>query len=220
MYSNYSFNPNRNRYVNSPYQPNPYDNYNSFYPTYPYYYSERQQPVRGQATWTEGGQVTQCGIPWSSNEYMTVAVGENSPYQCGQQLKIRNVSTPVPREILVTVVDQVPGYPANKINLHRRAFEALGANPSVGVINVEIIPSPELEQEQWGKYLLEVTQTAYPSYSITEYNTVAKTQLSPTQIQETYEFTLQSPQETITVQGNIIYNPNTDRVISFDIKEV
>ncbi|WP_099158229.1 DUF3889 domain-containing protein [Virgibacillus ndiopensis] len=215
MYSNNYYYP----YVYSPYYfQNPHATYDR---NYPYYnnYLDRQQPVRGQATWTEGGQVTKCGIPWSSNQYMTVAVGENSPYQCGQTLKITNLTTPT-RDILVTVVDQVPSYPANKINLHRKAFEALGANTSQGVINVEISPSPELEQEKWGKYLLEVTQTAYPNYNVTEYNKIGETQLSSNQTQETYEYVLQSSQERIKVQGTVIYNPNTDRIISFDIKEV
>lgn len=224
MYSNYSYLPNGNQYVDNPYQAIPYGQQAYYknsrgYPMFSHYV-ERQQPVKGQATWTEGGQVTHCGIPWSDNQYMTAAVGENSPYQCGQTLKIRNLSSPGQREIIVTVVDQVRGYPANKINLHRKAFETLGANPDVGVIDIEIFPSPELEQEKWGKYLLEVTQTAYPGYRVMEYNTVGKTQVSSEQTKETYDFILQSPQEKIRVRGNVIYNSNTDRVISFDLKEM
>lgn len=218
MYPNYFTMQNANQYVNRPYQANPYYDYYRDYSTYPYY-MERQQPVRGQATWTEGGQVTKCGIPWSDNQYMTVAVGENTPYGCGDILKIRNLSIPG-REVLVEVVDQVRGYPANKINLQKKAFQALGASLEQGVINIEIIPSPELEQEKWGKYLLEVTQTAYPGYNVIEYNTIGKNQVSPTQMKETYEYILQSPQEKIKVQGNVIYNMNTDRIISFDINEV
>lgn len=207
MYSNYFHPP----HVNQSY-------YNSrFYPTYPYY-ADRQQSIQGQATWTEGGQITQCGIPWSQNQYMTAAVGVNTPYQCGQTIKI--LYPPTQRALLVTVVDRVPGYPLNKINLHRKAFETLGANPDMGIINVEITPSPELEQEKWGKYLLEVTQTAYPSYNVTDYSFVGKTEVSPTQTKETYEFILESPQERIKVQGTVIYNPITDRIISFDVKEV
>lgn len=99
---------------------------------------------------------------------MTAAVGPNSPYQCGQTLKIRNPATG--REILVTIVDETAGYAQNQITLHRRAFETLGANPQQGVLNVEISPIPELEQQKWGKYLLEIIQTAYPSYQVTEYN--------------------------------------------------
>ena len=181
-------------------------------------YPSRQQPVRGQATWTEGGQVTQCGIPWSDNQYMTVAVGENTPYQCGQTLKVKNLANQ--REVVVEVVDQVIGYPPNRINLHRRAFEALGASPGIGVLNVEITPSPELEEEQWGKYLLGVVQTAYPNYNVTDYQSAGKTSISANQVKETYNYVLQSQQEMIKVQGNVIYNPNTDRVVSFDLTEL
>lgn len=225
MYSNYGFRPNQIQHGFNPM----YSNQNVYYPNYygqiypPTHYPtylDRQQPIRGQATWTDGGQVTQCGIPWSRNRYMTAAVGINSPYKCGQSLKIRNLSTPGSREIIVTVVDQVAGYPANKINLHRRAFQALGANPDLGVMNIMIIPSPELEQEKWGKYLLEVAQTAYPGSNIIEYRSLGKSQLSPERTKETYEFILQSPRERITVQGNVIYNPQTDRVVSFDLVEV
>ncbi|WP_078550049.1 DUF3889 domain-containing protein [Litchfieldia alkalitelluris] len=216
MYQNYysQGNPNYNGYY--PYYQYSYDSYYRGYP----YYETRQQPVRGQATWTEGGQVTQCGIPWSHNEFMTAAVGAETPYQCGQTLRVRNLSSPVPKDILVEVVDKVPDFPANKINLHRKAFLALGANPSVGVINVEITPSPEVKQEEWGRYLLAVAQSAYPGYNVTNYTYVGRKELAPTQIQQTYNFVLKSPQEEIRVQGNVIYNPNTNRVISFDLKEV
>lgn len=198
----------------------PYYDYNTTYPLESTNYWNRQQTVRGQATWTTGGQVTKCGIAWSKNEFMTVAVGENSPYKCGQTLKIRNLTSPGQREIIVTIVDTVAGYPANKINLHRNAFMALGANPSIGVINVEITPSPELEKERWGKYLLEVIGTAYPSYNVTDYHFIRKTQVSPTQTKETYEFIIQAQQDNIRVQGNVVYNPNTDRVTSIDFKEM
>ncbi|GAA0316742.1 hypothetical protein GCM10008967_04180 [Bacillus carboniphilus] len=214
MYQNY--------YYGNPYgqyQANSYGQY-SYYDYRYHWFMMRQQPVRGQASWTDGGNVTKCGIPWSDNKYMTVAVSQNSPYQCGESLKVRNLSTPGGREVIVTVVDQVAGYPANKINLHRKAFETLGASTNQGVINVEIIPSPELEQEKWGKYLLELTQTAYPGYQVKDYKTIGKTEVSAEQTREVYEFNLQSPQESIKVRGTVLYNPKTDRVISFDLKEV
>lgn len=193
-----------------------------FYSTnvYPQYRYNRQQSVRGQATWTNGGTITKCGIPWSKNEYMTAAVGVNSPYKCGQPLKVRNLSTPGAREIIVTVVDQVADYSPHNINLHRRAFEALGAPLDVGILPVEIIPSPELEQEKWGKYLLEVAQTAYPGFNVIEYKSIGKKQISPQQTREIYEFILQSPQEKMTIQGTVHYNPETDRILSFNLKEV
>lgn len=206
-------------YATNPYQAVPNYGYFRSYPAYPYYMDDRQQHVRGQATWTEGGQVTHCGIPWSEYDYMTAAVGGDTPYHCGQTLKIRNLSIPA-REVLVTVVDQVPGYPANKINLHRRAFEALGGNPNEGVMNIEIMPSPELEQQEWGKYLLEVVQVSYPGYNIVEYNALRKTQLGSTRRKETYEYILESPQEQLTIHGNVIYDKNTDRIVSLDIKEI
>ncbi|MFC7064189.1 DUF3889 domain-containing protein [Halobacillus seohaensis] len=222
MYPNYPyFGPYTYPYAIHPYHGIPYipqDTRNSNYQPYPFHTADRQQPVQGQASWTEGGAVTQCGIPWSNNRYMTVAVGRNSPYQCGQTLKVTRPSTG--KSVLVMVVDQVPEYQANKINLHRRAFETLGASPDVGIINVEITPSPELEEEKWGKYLLEITQTAYPSYNVTEYNTIEKTQVNSNRTKETYEYSLQSPQENIKVRGTVIYDTNTDRVVSFDLKEM
>ncbi|MUK90406.1 DUF3889 domain-containing protein [Ornithinibacillus sp. L9] len=203
-----------------------YPDYRVAYVPYPYGTTSmipttwtRQQPVSGRATWTEGGPTTQCGIPWSTNEYMTVAVGQNSPYQCGQSIKVRNPAIPG-REVIVTVVDKVSSGDASQITLHRRAFEALGANPDIGVLNVEIIADPELEEERWGKYLLEVVQTAYPNANVTEYNTVEKSQVSATETKETYDFILQSPEGQMTVRGNVVYNPQTNRVISFDLSEV
>ncbi|MDQ0298078.1 rare lipoprotein A [Salibacterium salarium] len=218
MYYNhyYAYVPHVQPYVNPyqvPYAP-PQPSFNREYPVH----AERQQTVRGQATWTEGGPVTKCNMAWSDNQYMTTAVGENSPYKCGQALKVRNLNTG--REMIVTVVDEVAGYPNNRLNLHRRAFEALGSNPNVGVMDIEITPSPDVEETQWGKYLVEVVQRAYPNYNVTDYQSVETTQMNAERMRETYEFTLQSPQETMTVRGSVTYNPNTNRVLSMSVQEV
>ncbi|RSL31494.1 DUF3889 domain-containing protein [Salibacterium salarium] len=218
MYYNhyYAYVPHVQPYVNPyqvPYAPTQ-PSYDRGYPMY----AERQQTVWGQATWTEGGPVTKCNMAWSDNQYMTTAVGENSPYECGQALKVRNLNTG--REMIVTVVDEVAGYPNNRLNLHRRAFEALGSNPNVGVMDIEITPSPDVDETQWGKYLVEVVQRAYPNYNVTDYQSVETTQVNAERTRETYEFTLQSPQETMTVRGSVTYNPNTNRVLSMNIQEV
>ncbi|WP_085508584.1 DUF3889 domain-containing protein [Thalassobacillus devorans] len=218
MYPNHFHMPYAYPYVTNPYQAPyaryPYSNYYRGYQTY----HDVRQPVRGQATWTEGGTVTQCGIPWSANLYMTVAVGQNSPYKCGDTLKVKNLANG--REVLVTVVDQVAGYGKNKVNLHRKAFETLGANVDLGVINVEITTGVELEEEKWGKYLLEVVQSSYPNYDVTDYSRVSKTKQNANRMKETYKYVLRSPQETITIEGTVVYNPNTDRIVSMDFKEV
>lgn len=224
MYSNYSYWANLYQYGHHPYHPNsytqhPYYGYDRVYQGYAYPHT-RQQPLKGHATWTDGGQVTKCNIPWSDNQYMTAAVGADSPFQCGQSIKVRNLSTPGSKEIIVTVVDQVRGYPANRLNLHRKAFEALGATAGMGVIEIEIIASPELEQEKWGKYLLLVTQAAYPGYNVRDYKSVEKTAVSADQTRESFDFVLQSSQETIKVRATVLYNPNTDRIITFDLKEL
>ncbi|WP_052947378.1 hypothetical protein [Aneurinibacillus tyrosinisolvens] len=84
--------------------------------------------------------MTKCGIPWTYNNGMTAAVGESSPYKCNQVLKVKNISIPQPKEVFVVVVDEVKGFPPNKLNLHRDAFEALGSPASVGIIEIEITP--------------------------------------------------------------------------------
>src|SRR5699024_1833617 len=74
-YHHYGYGPHVNQYTNYPYRDHPYmpqhqqayDYYNPFYPADPGGTLERQQSFRGQPTWTEGGQVTECGIPWSNN---------------------------------------------------------------------------------------------------------------------------------------------------------
>ncbi|WP_236939183.1 DUF3889 domain-containing protein [Evansella clarkii] len=183
----------------------------------------RQQVVRGQATWTDGGQVTRCGIPWSQNNFMTAAVGSNTPYRCGERLRVRNLASP-DQEITVIIVDQVINFPGNRLNLHRRAFEALGGSLNQGVLNIEFTPTGEEaetgQEEMWGAYLLGVVQAAYPNYRVVNYRPVDKTQQSGNRIRETYEFNLQSQEEQITVRSNVVYNPDTNRVISTDIQEV
>ncbi|MBM7677304.1 rare lipoprotein A [Gracilibacillus alcaliphilus] len=183
-----------------------------------YTYDIRQNLINGQATWTEGGATTQCNLPWSHNQYMTAAVSSQSPYQCGQLIKV--IYPQNGREVIVTVVDAVPNAPATRINLHRKAFEALGVNPAVGVIPIQFEPSPHLEEEKWGKYLLEVTQVAYPHLRVTDYALVERSQPAANQVKEVYDFVLQGAQEQLTIRGTVIYNPTTDRVVSFNIQEI
>ncbi|WP_062046603.1 hypothetical protein [Bacillus sp. JCM 19034] len=49
----------------------------------------REQLISGDATWTNGGAVTKCGLPWTMNQSMTVAVSEQSRFRCGEKLRIR-----------------------------------------------------------------------------------------------------------------------------------
>lgn len=128
------------------YQPtnaNPFDTPGSFqqpanHPFNVWDRPENLNTIKGKAAWTKGGTPTKCRIPWSYNKYMTVAVSSKSPYKCGQVLKIENLNTG--DEIFGIVVDEVVDYPANKINLHKRAFQALGADPEVGIIDVNVTP--------------------------------------------------------------------------------
>src|SRR5699024_7172082 len=125
MYANDGFAPHMNQYA---YRSNPYP----LSPIHmPYYYgcpsyamhpsrSYREQPVRGQAPWTEGRKVTKRRIPWSDQKYMSVAVGDTAPEKSGESLRIRNLSMPGGREIVGKVGGQVEGYPATKLTLHRR----------------------------------------------------------------------------------------------------
>ncbi|MFA9558854.1 DUF3889 domain-containing protein [Evansella sp. AB-rgal1] len=226
-----SFLPNVNPYGKP--QENPYayypnhDYYNPHYIAYPYmgnpHIMYRQQPTTGQAMWTEGGQVTQCGIPWSQNKYMTAAVGDHSTIQCGEKVTVKNLSLPDQKEITVLIVDRVPNFGANNINLHRKAFEALGANVNEGVISVEIIPTTSMEEHvgTWGNYLTGVVQPAYPGYIITDFQFIESTEVSQNQVKDVYEFNLQSPmtQQKMKLQANITYNPATNKVISLDFKE-
>lgn len=221
MYPNYpySYNQYPGYYIPQPY----HDYYRSYYGNAynPYYaYNDYRQPVSGKATWTEGGAVTKCNIPWSRDDYMTVAVGEGAPYQCGQKITVKNMSSGDQQEIEVTVVDQVVGYPPNKINLHRKAFEALGAKLDAGVIDVEISVYSQMESSKWGNYLMTVTQSAYPDYQISDYKAVGKTEVSSERTKVTYEFVLQAPQGMLKVRSSVVYNPKTGRMVSFDIKEM
>ncbi|WP_068675570.1 DUF3889 domain-containing protein [Oceanobacillus sp. Castelsardo] len=181
---------------------------------------DERQPVHGQVTWTYGGPVTKCELPWSENNYMTAAVGEDSPYRCGQFIRLKNIQAPYGREIVVMVVDEVEGYPSNRINIHRKAFEALGVNPSVGVLNVEIIPASDSQMEGWGARLLHVVETAYPGYRMKEYHLLTKTRVSETTMKESYSFKLQKSHETLEIQGDIFYNPELNRLRTIQIREV
>jgi hypothetical protein len=175
--------------------------------------------LSGQATWTEGGATTKCGIPWSENNYMTAAVGPTSPYKCGQTLKVINVNSVVQKEVNVTVVDTVEDFPRNKINLHRRAFQALGAPIEAGVINVEITPVTQQQYAKWGRTLLEVTKNSYPNYDIVDYNFVGSKDVNDNLVQETFKFTLQRGQEKKVINAHVTFNPATENIISINLDE-
>lgn len=214
-YNPYPYNPYPVYYVPQQY----YDYYRNYYSN-PYYQHYYRQHTQGQATWTEGGAVTKCNMPWSTNNYMTAAVGQGAPYQCGQKLTVKNMSSGQQQEIEVTVVDQVTGYPQNKINLHKRAFEALGASAETGVINVEISVYTQMDKGDWAKYLMSVTQAAYPEYQISDYKTIGETEIAKDRTKVTYEFVLQAPQGMMKVRTSAVYHPKTNKVLSFDVKEV
>lgn len=181
---------------------------------------EREKSVKGHATWSEGGKITKCSIPWSHNEFMTTAVGSNSPYKCGEVLLVKNLANN--KEIKVTVVDEIRGYPSNRISLHRKAFEALGANLDEGIINIEIMPAPvaEAARGDWGNYLLNVARAAFPQYNITGYQTIDQQPLESSQVQHTYDYFLESYEGTNTIRGNVIIDSSNNQVLSIDLKEV
>lgn len=181
---------------------------------------EISQTIRGTATWTNGGPITKCGIPWSTNNYMTVAISPQSPYRCGQKLRIRNLSSQFPREIVVTVVDTVEGFPRNRINLHRRAFEALGAPTSIGLISVEITPiRQQVEYAKWGRLLLNLTKDAFPNYKVIDYQFVGSERISDNQVREVFDFILQSNSEKINVRATVVFNPANDKIHSITFVE-
>lgn len=175
----------------------------------------RQGAERGQATWTEGGQYTKCGIPWSHNEFMTVAVGENSPYRCGKIMKVSSPETG--REIYVTVVDEVQGYPANRINLHRRAFEALGVNLDAGVLEVQVAPASSGDPGNMARKLEEVVRLAFPNASIRSYQPIDRRTTEAGNAQERSDFIIEVNGQRKTVRGEIIYHPGTEEMISMNL---
>lgn len=180
----------------------------------------RQPTIRGQATWTEGGQVTKCNIPWSENEYMTAAVGESSPFQCGETIKIRNLQAPFGREIYVKIVDEVEGYPEEKINLHRKAFEALGINPNVGIVQVEMTPISQDEERNWEQYILQIAQSTFPNSTITNLDFVRKSSPNTSQTMSTYLVTLDNMQRLFQVEASVTYETPSNRVMSVQLKRI
>jgi len=180
-----------------------------------FYPEERQKVVRGQATWTEGGQYTKCGIPWSYNGFMTGAVGENSPYRCGEVIQVSSPETG--KAIHVTVVDEVQGYPSNKINLHRRAFEALGANLDVGILDVQIVPGSTGEDGRLEEKLEEVVRFVYPNATIRSYQPIDRKLTEVRDIQEKSDFVLEVNGKKRTVRGEMTYQPESGEVVSIHL---
>ncbi|WEG11043.1 RlpA-like double-psi beta-barrel domain-containing protein [Pullulanibacillus sp. KACC 23026] len=184
---------------------------------------EREKPVKGEATWTDGGSITKCNIPWSDNHYMTAGVGTNSPYKCGEMLHVKNLSNQ--KEINVIVVDEISSNHPKRITLHRKAFEALGAKLEEGLIHIEIVPvsksaSHTTGRSEWVNYLVNVTRAAFPHYIVKGYRPIEERQYTPSHIQESFDFFLQSQSGTKFVRGTVLFDVTSNQVLSVDLKEL
>ncbi|GIO25930.1 RlpA-like double-psi beta-barrel domain-containing protein [Ornithinibacillus bavariensis] len=204
-------------------QPNYYYGYYP-YPVYPVpayrvpepIPTDEIQRISGEATWTMGGESTQCGFSWSTNNYMTVAVGNNSPYTCGQRIRVRNPENG--KAINATVVDTVHGFPNNRINLHRRAFEALGANPNQGILHIEIEPVRDEEEGRKGEYLQEIVQTAFSQANVRGYDFLGKTEDTSSFVTENYNFFVQTNEGDYSVRGTVSFHPESDQIAALKLE--
>ncbi|MET3684327.1 rare lipoprotein A [Alkalibacillus flavidus] len=190
-------------------------------PTYvyaPFRVEHEDGSVAGDATWTEGGEVTKCNLSWSDMNNMTTAVSPNSPYQCGDLLKVTYLETG--QSITVKVVDSVSGYPKNRLNLHRQAFQALGANLDLGVIPVVISRVSASNGSRYEQMLMNMMQAAFPNARMKQSRQTNKEQMSGGRMKETYEMVLETEVSDVTMQGDVVYHPTSQQVQSIHFKRL
>ncbi|MDQ0159353.1 RlpA-like double-psi beta-barrel domain-containing protein [Alkalibacillus salilacus] len=175
------------------------------------------ETISGDTTWTEGGSVTKCNLAWSDMNHMTTAVSADSPYTCGQLLNVKFEDTG--KEVTVKVVDTVAGYPPNRLNLHRKAFEALGANLDWGIIPIRISVVPTDGNGQLRDVLWNVLGQTYPGATIKNSQWQGEENVSGGYRKESYLFTLGTSEGDITVRGDVVFHPNTKRIRSINLTE-
>lgn len=73
---------------------------------------------------------------------------------------------------------------------------------------------------KWGKIAVEVAKLNYPDSKISDYQYKGREEITDTQSKDTFELKIQSKDRTFTAKVMILFNPQTESLLSFSIEEV
>lgn len=78
----------------------------------------------------------------------------------------------------------------------------------------------QVDYEKWGRIAVEVAKENYPDAEISDYQYVGREEISATQARDTFRLQVKEDQRTFQINVGILFNPQTDRLISLSIEEV
>jgi Protein of unknown function (DUF3889) len=76
------------------------------------------------------------------------------------------------------------------------------------------------DYEKWGKIAVDVAKLNYPDSKISDYQYRGREELTDTQSKDTFELTVQTKERTFTAKVMILFNPQTESLVSLSIEEV
>lgn len=76
------------------------------------------------------------------------------------------------------------------------------------------------DYEKWGRIAVEVAKENYPDAEISDYQYVGREEISAMQARDTFRLQVKEDQRTFQINVGILFNPQTDRLISLSIEEV
>nr|WP_309099000.1 DUF3889 domain-containing protein [Fredinandcohnia onubensis] len=76
------------------------------------------------------------------------------------------------------------------------------------------------DYEKWGKIAIDVAKLNYPDSKISDYQYKGREDLTDTQSKDTFELRVQAKDRTFTAKVMILFNPQTESLLSLSIEEV
>ncbi len=76
------------------------------------------------------------------------------------------------------------------------------------------------DYEKWSKMAIEVAKLNYPDSRISDYQYKGREEITDKQSKDTFELTVQSKDRTFKAKVMILFNPQTESLLSFSIEEV
>ncbi|MFS0824423.1 DUF3889 domain-containing protein [Bacillus sp. 1P02SD] len=80
-------------------------------------------------------------------------------------------------------------------------------------------PMPS-DYEKWGKIAVELAKLNYPDSRISDYQYKGREEITDKQSKDTFELRIQTKERTFTAKVMILFNPQTESLLSLSIEEV
>lgn len=76
------------------------------------------------------------------------------------------------------------------------------------------------DYEKWGKIAVDVAKLNFPDSKISDYQYKGREEITDKQSKDTFELTVQSKDRTFRAKVMILFNPQTESLLSLSIEEV